>query len=66
MAVLYKYDIIVIDMADSPKREEAFWDLGRAGWEIVSILPGDMKTGDRDAPKLTLFLKREATHDINF
>lgn len=66
MASIWKYDIVVLDNKHSSAREETFWDLGRSGWEIVQIVPGDMKTGEPDAPKLTLFLKREATHDINF
>lgn len=66
MAVLYKYDIVVLDAATSKDREDYIWELGRSGWEVVTVLPGDFKAGDRDAPKMTLFLKREATHDINF
>ena len=66
MATLYKYDIVVLDAKHSKSREEHFWELGRSGWDVVSVLPGDFKTGERDAPKITLFLKREATHDINF
>ena len=66
MGALWKYEVVVIDAADSKQREEAIWELGRGGWELVQILQGDYKTGDKDAPKLTLFLKREATHDINF
>ncbi len=66
MASLWKYDIIVVDAADSTAREELLWDLGRSGWEVYSVLPGDYKTGDASAPKLTFFVRREATHDINF
>jgi len=66
MAVLWKYDVFVIDAQHSKEREEYIWELGRGGWEIITILPGDYRSGDRDAPKLTLFVKREATHDINF
>jgi hypothetical protein len=66
MAVLWKYDVVVMDAAHSKSREDHIWELGRSGWEVITILPGDYKTGDRDAAKLTFFLKREATHDINF
>ena len=66
MASLYKYDIVVLDATHSKDREERIWELGRSGWEIVSVLPGDFKKGDPSAAKMTLFLKREATHDINF
>ena len=66
MGALWKYEIVVVDMAATKAREDAFWDFGRSGWELVNVLRGDFKEGDPDAPKLTLFLKREATHDINF
>ncbi len=66
MAALYKYDIKVFDAAHSKTREETIWELGRSGWEVITILPGDWMSGERDAPKMTFFLKREATHDINF
>ena len=66
MATLYKYDIVVLDAEHSKAREESFWELGRSGWEVIQILPGDYKKGDPSAPKITLFMKREATHDINF
>ena len=66
MAALWKYEMMVIDAAHSKERETALFELGRSGWELVSVLAGDYRTGERDAPKVTLFLKREATHDINF
>lgn len=65
--VLWKYDIVVLPATDSKEREERFWEFGRSGWEIVQILTGDWKTGETaDMSKMTLFLKREATHDIGF
>jgi len=66
MAALWKYDVVVMDAAHSKSREEQIWELGRGGWEVITILAGDYKIGDRDAPKITFFLKREATHDINY
>ena len=66
MAVLWKYDVVVMDAKNSKDREDHILELGRSGWEIITILPGDYKAGERDAPKMTLFMKREATHDINF
>jgi len=67
MATLYKYDIVVMDAAPSKDREEAIWELGRSGWELISVLPGDWKKGaPDDRTKMTWFLKRQATHDINF
>ncbi len=67
MAVLFKYDMVVMDSAHSKEREEQIWELGRSGWELVSILPGDWKKGaGGDVTKMTWFLKRSASHDINF
>lgn len=67
MAALWKYEIVVMTAADSKEREERVWELGRSGWELISVLPGDWKTGNTaDATKMTWFLKREATHDIGY
>ena len=67
MAVLYKYDIVVMDAASTKNRDDALWEIGRGGWELVSVLAGDWKTGNAaDTSKMTWFLKRQATHDINF
>ena len=61
-----KYEIMVLDSKDTKARQDAFWVLGRSGWELVAAIPGDYHTGELTAPKVTLFLKREATHDIDF
>jgi hypothetical protein len=67
MAALFKYEVIVLDAAHSKDREETIWELGRSGWELVSVLAGDWKSGNTaDATKMTWFVKRQATHDINF
>ncbi len=67
MAVLFKYDLVVMEAAQSKDRDELIWELGRSGWELVTILPGDWKKGQTDdRTKMTWFLKRQATHDINF
>jgi hypothetical protein len=67
MAALWKYDMVVMDAAASKDREEAVWEIGRTGWELVAVLPGDWKNGETaDLKKMTWFLKRQATHDINF
>ena len=67
MAALYKYDLIVIDAKATKEREDAIWELGRSGWELVSVLSGDWKNGEPgNVAKMTWFVKRQATHDINF
>ena len=67
MASLWKYDLVVMDSAHSKDREEQIWELGRSGWELVTVLAGDWKKGGgTDTTKMTWFLKRQATHDINF
>lgn len=67
MAVLYKYDLVVLDATATKDREDAIWEMGRSGWELVNVLAGDWKKGATDDhTKMTWFLKRQATHDINF
>lgn len=67
MASLWKYEIVVLSAADSKEREDKLWELGRSGWELVSTLAGDWKTGaTADLTKMTMILKREATHDIGY
>ncbi len=67
MAALFKYDLVVMDAAHTKDREEQIWEIGRSGWELVCVLPGDWKSGaPTDTTKMTWFLKRQATHDINF
>ena len=66
MATLWKYDIVVMDAAHTKDRDEYLRELGRGGWEVITVLAGDYRKGDKDAPKMTLIMKREATHDIDF
>lgn len=64
---LWKYEMHVMDCKETREREESLWELGRRGWELVSVVPGDWVNGDTEnREKMTWFLKREATHDINF
>lgn len=64
---LWKYEVQVMGAADDAERKEIVWELGRRGWELVSVLKGDWLNGSPEDPaKMTWFLKREATHDINF
>lgn len=67
MASLWRYDVVVMTAGESKERDERIWELGRSGWELVNVLPGDWKTGQTsDTTKMTWFVKREATHDIGF
>jgi hypothetical protein len=67
MAVLWTYDLVVLDAAPTKERDDAMWELGRSGWELVQVLPGDWKNGKPDDhAKMTWIVKRQATHDINF
>lgn len=64
---LWKYEIVVMPAEHETSRKERIWELGRSGWELVSVLPGDWEKGEPDdKSKMTWFLKREATHDIAF
>jgi hypothetical protein len=67
MAALFKYDLVVLEAGPTKEREDAIWEMGRSGWELVSVLAGDWKNGrPADTTKMTWFVKRQATHDINF
>ncbi len=63
---LFKYDLVVMPAEDSKARDEQIWEIGRSGWELVSVLRGDWMKGEPEAPMMTWFLRREATHDIDF
>ena len=67
MAALWKYEVVVLSAQPDKERDDAIWELGRAGWELVSVVVGDWKNGNPSDPtKMTWILKREATHDIGF
>lgn len=64
---LWKYEIVVLPAEADTARRDRIWELGRSGWELVSVMPGDWDTGATDdTTKMTWFMKREATHDIAF
>jgi hypothetical protein len=45
------------------KRDEALWELGRSGWELVQVLEGSAADAS-DRTVLSLFFKRPAGEDI--
>ncbi len=60
---MWRYMVVEIARADLTRRDELLWEHGRAGWELVQLLPGTWADGG--APdSVTLVFKRSARDDI--
>ncbi|MHC4820281.1 MAG: hypothetical protein ACYTDX_01005 [Planctomycetota bacterium] len=60
---MYRYQIVEISRADTEKREETLWEMGRSGWELVQIVSGSDENPE-DKGTLSLWFKRAAEADI--
>ena len=60
---MFRYKILEVSRLDPEKRDEALWELGRSGWELVSVIDGSSKDA-ADRSMLTFFFKRAASEDI--
>lgn len=60
---MWRYNIIELPRAESKARDDALWELGRAGWELVQVLEGSQSDA-ADRSRITLFFKRSASEDI--
>jgi hypothetical protein len=60
---VYRYQVVVLPRGDEKVRDDRLWELGRAGWDLVSVLPGSY-ADPADAGSVTLFLRRAASEDI--
>jgi hypothetical protein len=60
---MYRFQIISVPRADTARRDEVLWELGRSGWDLIHILEGS-ETDAADKSQITLWFKREASADI--
>jgi len=60
---MFRYKILELPRLDPEKRDEALWEIGRSGWELVSVIEGSSKDA-ADRNTLTFFFKRPAAEDI--
>ena len=60
---VYRYNVIEVGRTDPRARDDAMWEMGRSGWELVSVIPGSA-ADPTDLSKLTMFFKRAAGEDI--
>lgn len=59
---MWRYDVVEVPRGGK-ERDDALWESGRAGWELVQVLEGSAKD-PRDCSTLMLFFKKTATADI--
>jgi hypothetical protein len=62
---MFRYNVLEVSRLDPEARDEKLRELGRSGWELVSVLDGSSKD-PLDRSMLTFFFKRSATEDIAF
>ncbi|HEU4394368.1 MAG TPA: hypothetical protein VFS92_02310 [Planctomycetota bacterium] len=62
---MFRYKILELSRLDPEKRDEELREVGRAGWELVSVIDGSSKDA-ADRATLTYFFKRAASEDITF
>ncbi len=60
---VFRYNVIEVPRADTKARDDAMWEMGRSGWELVNVLQGS-ETDATDLSKVLLFFKRAAGEDI--
>jgi hypothetical protein len=60
---MWRYLVVEIARGDDKKRDDALWEHGRSGWELVQVVEGSSSDG-ADAGVLTLYFKRPAGEDI--
>ena len=60
---VYRYNVIEVERTPPKARDDAMWEMGRSGWELVTVLSGSA-TDPGDGTKLLLFFKRAAGEDI--
>ena len=60
---VYRYNVIEVERGSPKARDDAMWEMGRSGWELVTVLAGS-ETDASDGSKLLLFFKRAAGEDI--
>jgi hypothetical protein len=60
---MYRYLVVTLSRADEKQRDDALWEHGRSGWELVSVLPGSYGNG-ADPGAVTLWFRRSASEDI--
>ena len=60
---MWRYSIVDLPRADGRERNDALWELGRGGWELVQVLDGS-QADPSDRSRITLVFKRSASEDI--
>ncbi|MNC92085.1 hypothetical protein D3C83_84500 [compost metagenome] len=62
---MFRYNVLEVSRLDPTTRDEKLRELGRSGWELVSVIDGSSKDAS-DRSTLTYFFKRAASEDIQF